>query len=313
MGGSRFDDKDWSSYASANSTRTVNQAFKSTTINKTNDARTSFDPTTIKLRESRDSDANPESTAIILAFDETGSMGRIPYHFVQSGLGTLMKEIYDRKPVTDPHIMVMAVGDAKCDSAPLQVTQFEADMKIAEQVEKLFLEGRGGGNGGESYHLAHYFAATKTATDCFEKRGKKGLLFTIGDEPPHETLTVQQISRFIGGEPLRDLNSREVIEMAGKTYDIFHIVVMQGEGIGQYGEQAVIGAWNTLLPEGHVIRLNDYTKLSEVIVSAIQINAGVDRDQVVKSWSGDTSLVVAGALSKSLTKKQATSQGVVRL
>ena len=37
-------------------------------------------------------------------------------------------------PVADPHMMIMGVGDAWCDRAPLQVTQFEPDIRIAEQL-----------------------------------------------------------------------------------------------------------------------------------------------------------------------------------
>ena len=34
----------------------------------------------------------------------------------------------------------------------------------------------------ESYELALYFAAYKTSCDAWEKRQKKGYLFTLGDE-----------------------------------------------------------------------------------------------------------------------------------
>ncbi len=300
MGHGYFSDTDWSSYSSSNSSRTIDDAFSRSSMKTTSDPKTSFNPTTITVRESRDSTDHPISTPIIIDFDVTGSMGRIPYYFVQEGLGTLMKEIYDREPVKGPQIMCMANGDAFSDQAPIQATQFESDMRIAKQLEDLYLEGNGGGNNGESYNLAWYFAATKTSTDAFEKRGKKGLLFTIGDEPPHKLLTKEQIQRFIGGEADRDLTSKEILEMVRKQYDVFHVIVEQGSGLRQYGEKAVVGAWNELLGEGHVLRLSDYKKLSEVVTSAIQVNAGADLDTVVKSWSGDTSLVVASALSKQL-------------
>ncbi|MDD5586207.1 MAG: hypothetical protein PHY92_04520 [Alphaproteobacteria bacterium] len=292
----RLTDTDWSAYKSTAQTKTKSQTFKRTRINTTNDPRTSFDPTTIKVREARDSTNFPNSTPIIIAFDVTGSMGEIPYYFVKEGLGTLMKEIYDRKPVSDPQIMCMAVGDARCDRAPIQVTQFETDIRIAKQLEDLYLEGCGGGNHGESYNLPWYFAATKTSTDNFEKRGKKGLLFTIGDEPPVHELTRAQIEKFIGGEATRDYTSVELLEMARRQYDVYHVIIEQGSGLSDYGEQAVVGEWNKLLGEGYVLRLSDYTKLAEVVISAIQRNVGVDFDTIVKSWSGDTAMVVAKAM-----------------
>ena len=82
--------------------------------------------------------------------------------------GIMVEEILARKPVSDPHILCMGIGDVLCDQAPLQVTQFEADIRIAEQLEKLWLEKGGGGNSCESYNLPWYFAAMHTAIDCFE-------------------------------------------------------------------------------------------------------------------------------------------------
>jgi len=135
-------------------------------------------------RESRDSDENPESTAIIIGCDVTGSMGFIAENLIREGLGVLFEEIYDRKPVSDPHIMVSAIGDVDSDRVPLQVGQFEADLKITEDLEKVYVEGNGGGNNKESYDLPYYYAAYHTSIDCFEKRNKKGYIFTIGDELP---------------------------------------------------------------------------------------------------------------------------------
>lgn len=315
MSKARLTDEDWSTYSSAASSKTKEETFTRESMKSTSDHRTSFDPKTIPVREARDSDVNPSSTPIIIGFDVTGSMGEIPYYFVKEGLGKLMKEIYDRKPVSDPQIMCAAIGDATCDKAPLQVSQFESDIRIAKQLEEFYLEGGGGPNEGESYNLPWYFAATRTSTDNFEKRGKKGLLFTIGDEPPLLTLTKRQIQKFIGDQVDHDLTSTEILEMVRRQYDVYHIIVEQGQGFGHHGEEAVVGGWNKLLGQGHVLRLRDYTKLSEVVISAIQHNAGVDYDTIVKSWSGDTSLVVASALPTVPVRRTAASPrtGVRRL
>lgn len=321
MGGGSFSQADWQTYSSQAQTKTQQQTFQNQAMFGTGDPRTSLDPKDITVRESRDSATNTDSSPIIVGFDETGSMGMIPEYFVKEGLGILFNEIYNRKPVHDPQIMCMAIGDAYSDVAPLQVTQFESTNVICDQLTNFYLEGNGGGNGGESYCLAHYFAATKTSCDRFQKRGKKGLLFTVGDEFPHgvtnerglKLLTVDQIKWFIGGEPTRDLTAAECVAMASPQWEIFHIVAMQGGGSGVQDGHGV-QAWNGLLGEGHVIKLTDYTKLSEVIVSAIQISAGADYDTVVKSWSGQTNVVVSSAISRSLTPADAGGAGgVVRI
>jgi hypothetical protein len=120
-------------------------------------------------------------------------MGDIPDAFVREGLGTLINEILVRKPASDPQVMIMGFGDAWTDQAPLQATQFEPDIRIAEQLKDIYLEGGGGGNGFESYSLPWYFAARKTAIDCFVKRAKKGYLFTVGDEPPPPVLLAEHV------------------------------------------------------------------------------------------------------------------------
>src|SRR5262249_25766094 len=165
------------------------------------------DPPRIQVRESCDSEANPESTPIILAVDETGSMGVLAEVIIKQGLGTIMKAIYDRRPVTDPHIMCMALGDAFVDTAPLQVTQFEASVEpLTNQVRKIYLEGNGGGNGGESYALAWLFTAAKTKCDAI-KKGRKGFLFTIGDEAPHRMVTRAQATKFVGTSVEADVDA----------------------------------------------------------------------------------------------------------
>jgi hypothetical protein len=201
----------------------------------------------------------------------------------------------------------MGLGDAHCDRAPLQATQFEADIRIAEQLARIWLEGGGGGNSFESYDLAWYFAATHTAIDCFEKRGRKGILFTIGDEEPSPRLLARHISDVTGDEAASDLDARALLAMVGRCWDVFHIVVEEGSH-AQVHRAGVMRKWTALLGQGRVIPLADHTKLAEVMVSTIEVHAGRDRAAVAGSWSGDTSLVVARAVGALAT----SAGGVVR-
>lgn len=253
-----------------------------------------YDPAQIAFRESRDSDKNPFATPIILGSDVTGSMGMVAHQMMQTGLNTVATEIYDRKPITDPHIMVMAIGDTYCDRAPIQMTQFEADISLADQVRDLYIEGGGGGNAGESYTVAWLAAALKVRADAFEKRKRKGYLFTIGDEPVLDVITKDQIKRFIGVDAEADINAADALRMVSRDWEVFHIV-LANEGYCSYRESEVLASWKAVLPE-RTVRLEDVTKLSETIVSLIQVTEGANAATVAGSWSGDTSLVVANAL-----------------
>lgn len=290
MGSARWSDSDWGSYASSTSTKSRDAIFTSRGM------KDALNPLNIAMRESVDSDLNPNSTPIIIGLDVTGSMGIIPEALIKGSLGTAITEIYNRKPVPDPHLLFMGIGDAIYDQAPLQVTQFEADLRIAEQLAEIYLEGRGGGNASESYHLPWYFAGMKTKIDSMIKRNKKGYLFTVGDEEVPPPLTAAQIKKIIGDDAERDYTAAELLALAERSYHVYHIVVEEGAQCrSPGGRKEVYRTWNELMPE-HVIPLTDYTKLSEVLVSTIQLNEGALAQDVAASWKGDTQMVVANAL-----------------
>ena len=255
-----------------------------------------LDPKGVKMRESRDSADNPQSTPVIVALDVTGSMGMIADVIAREGLGVLFTAILDRKPITNPHVMFMGVGDANCDSAPLQVSQFEADKRIIEQLTQIYLEHGGGGNSFESYNLPWYFAAGHTVHDSYQKRAKRGYLFTVGDEEAPQALTREQIKHFIGDDIERDVDPLESLELAQRYYDVFHVVIKEGSHARSYFDR-VMDSWVPLLGQ-RTIPLSDHTKLAETIVSAIEIAEGVLAKESVARWSPHVSSVVYDAVKQ---------------
>lgn len=189
MGNSRSTDADWVTYSTAAVTKSRADTFYRSSAKDVTRTGEKVDAVEIKLRESRDSAANPNSTPIIIGLDVTGSMGWLAEALAKTELPRLIGMILEKSPIADPHLMFMGIGDAvHPDEQPLQMTQFEADLKIAEQLQGIWLEGKGGGNHFESYDLAWAAAAYKTVSDCWEKRKKKGYLFTLGDEEFPESL-----------------------------------------------------------------------------------------------------------------------------
>lgn len=304
MGYSRWDSDSWTDYSTKTSSKPTAAIFTSRGMHE------DLNPLGVVMRESRDSDINPESTPIIIAVDVTGSMGVIADYMVKTGLGIVFENILDRKPVTDPHLMVMGIGDATCDRAPLQVSQFEADLTIATQLEKVYLEHGGGGNSYESYELPWYFAAYHTSTDCFEKRGKKGYLFTIGDEQPSRGVIAAQISKFIGDTPEAHMSLQDMYDVVSRMYNVYHIMVEQGSHMRSHGD-LVKSEWIELIGQ-HAIPLSNYEALGEVIESIIEVNEGRDKITVTASWSGDKSLVVGKAINGLTPISKSTDKTVVR-
>ena len=224
-----------------------------------------MNPNGVDIRESRDSAEHPNSVAIIIALDVTGSMGSIPLHLVRDGLPTIMQKIIDAG-VKDPQVLFVAIGDHECDEAPLQVGQFESsDALLDHWLTKVWIESGGGGNGGESYSLAHYFAANHTSIDCFEKRGQKGFLFTIGDEPTLKTYPARAIKNIMGTAEAKEYDKTELLEAAQKSYNVFHLHVKQGSN-GR--SEKVMNGWKEFMGDNLII-VEDKLEIPQTIAKIV--------------------------------------------
>jgi hypothetical protein len=203
----------------------------------------SMNPKGVTLRESRDSEEHPHSLAIMLVLDVTGSMGRIPLELVRRGLPKMVGRLIELG-IKDPQIMFTAITDHLCGNmAPLQISQFESsDEMLDHWLTKVWLEGGGGGNDGESYTLAHYFAGKYTSIDCFEKGREKGFLISIGDDKPHASYSSRKLEELLGGEHPA-MTREQMIDMAKEKYNVFHIHT------GDEASRGVIRDWTNLLGE----------------------------------------------------------------
>ncbi|HEY6056190.1 MAG TPA: hypothetical protein VIU86_19830 [Gaiellaceae bacterium] len=288
MGSGSFDANSYRSYTSSVANKTRDEIYTGRSINH------DLDPKNVSLRESRDSADNPRSTPIIIALDVTGSMGLIAENIARGGLGALFQGILDRKPVTDPHLMFMGIGDAACDRAPLQVSQFEADNRIVDQLTKLWLEAGGGWNNHESYDLAWYFAARHTAHDSMAKRGKRGYLFTVGDEETPEGLSTAELQKYLGGAQRESVTSAASLAEAQRLYDVFHIVIEEGD-YARRAPDRVRSTWRAMLGQ-RVIHLADHKLLAETVVSAIQVAEGADHSKAVAGWGAHAESIIGKAV-----------------
>lgn len=111
------------------------RCFKSCGLNA------ALDPKNV-IRECRDSDEHPNTIPVILALDVTGSMGDAAVA-VAKKLNVIMTRLFEN--IKDVEFMIMGIGDLAYDSTPIQASQFESDIRIAEQLDKLYFEYGGGG------------------------------------------------------------------------------------------------------------------------------------------------------------------------
>lgn len=253
-----------------------------------------FNPLYINVREARDSDDHPNSTPIIIGLDTTGSMGYLSEEIAKNGLHETMMKIYATNPVEDPQMMFAAIGDV-VDQAPLQVTQFESDIRIAEQLLALWLEGAGA-DSPEDFELLWYFAAKHIRTDAFEKRNQKGYLFTIGDADCHMKLSKENI-KSIFGDTTGGLTSAQLAKMAGEKFELFHIHIRSGV------ETAPMG-FSQLLP-GRVLTIprTCVKYIPELIISTMELMNGKDMEEVIAQWSELSQPIVRNAVKDLVIKR----------
>jgi hypothetical protein len=227
-------------------------------------AHQSLDPHGLTVRESRDSDEHPTSLAISVLFDVTGSMGGVP-RVLQTKLPDLFGLLLRKGYTEHPQILFGAVGDATCDRVPLQLGQFESDNRMDEHLGNILLEGGGGGQMTESYELALYAMARHTALDCYEKRGRRGYLFLIGDEMPYGKVKAREVREVLGETISRDIPVQQILAELQRTFHVFYILPA---GASYVGNSEVLGLWRRLLGQ-NVIELDDLGAVCETIALTV--------------------------------------------
>lgn len=255
------------------------------------------------VRESRDNPDHPLSTPIATWFDETGSMGSVP-RVLQEKLSGLFGLLLRKGYVEDPQILSGAYGDAYCDYVPLQVSQFESDNRIDDALDNLFLEGNGGGNRGESMDLAWYYMAYHTETDAWDKRGKKGYAFFIGDEVAHG-LKPEYITKYVtgpDGEVKSDLSHETVVRDLIEKWDAY-ILLINNPSAHQQGS---LEFYRKLFGE-RVLVVDDADSIAETIALTIGMLEGTidiedGLDDLKELGGSDTALESASKAVETLAK-----------
>ena len=224
-----------------------------------------LDPRNV-IRECCDSDDHPNTLPVILALDVTGSMGPASAE-VAKRMNEVMTRLYGEIP--DVEFMVMGIGDLAYDRAPIQISQFEADIRIAEQLDLVYMEHGGGGNSYESYTAAWYMGLYHTRLDCW-KRGCRGLLITMGDETLNPYLPREPLARATGDTLQADVDTAALYRDASRKFDIYHMHVRHGQ-TDRYLDD-VKSSFGRRLGKGH-LEIVDVDGIAEAIVRVVRHHA----------------------------------------
>lgn len=258
------------------------------------------------MRESRDSMAHPNSKAVAILLDGTGSMSKVP-RMIQADLNKLMGLLIRKGYLADPQILIGCIGDAADsvsegppDRVPLQIGQFESGIEIDDDITNLLLEGGGGGQKYESYDLGLYFMARHTAMDCLEKRGEKGYLIIIGDEMCRSKVDKEQLKRVLDISTEADIPIATIIKEVEAKFDVYFILPNL---TSYYNDMEVHDSWAGLLTNA-VVKLEDPAGISAMIATIIGVAEGKTSLASAKDDMTEmgTELSVASAVTDALTK-----------
>ena len=261
----------------ATSNYTVQEVYKSRRISPL------LDPKNV-MRQCLDSEEHPNTFPVILALDVTGSMGDASMKVAQK-LNEIMTDVYEDGSIKDIEFCVMGIGDLAYDNAPIQISQFESDIRIAEQLDALYFEAGGGGNKYESYTAAWYMGVRHCDLDCW-KRGKKGIIITMGDELPNPYLYKNGLINVTGDKVQDSIETKDLIDEVKEKYNIYHISVKDNSSSYDWNNHNGVldKAWKDLLGDHYsVATLNNLAKTITKIIKSNADNSIVNNSEAI-SW-----------------------------
>lgn len=252
----------------------------------------------LNIREARDSLEHPLSKPMVIAFDQTGSMGSIPRR-MQERLKTVFNLTLD-KGIEDVQVAVGAYGDAtNHERVPLQISQFESDNRIDDCLDNIFIEGMGGGNDGETSNLLFYYLAHHTALDSFEKRGEKGKLYVIADEK-QVAINADHIKDFIGdAQPLGDITFAGIAADLTKTWDVTILLINNYSAKSQRS----LEFYSELFGPDNVIVVQDADTIPETIAALFAFDMGRPIDSITADLATTAGKEVATRVGTTLEQR----------
>lgn len=239
-----------------------------------------MNPKLFDIRECVNSEEHPNTIPIILGLDVTGSMG-LACEETAKALGNIVAELYEEIP--DVEFCIMGIGDLECDLAPVQMSQFESDVRIAKSIDDLYMEHGGGGNGYESYTIAWYMGLRHTKLDCYDKQSRKGIIITMGDEPLNPILHTSELKKFIGDNVESDIITKDLYNETLDKFDIYHISVDDRHSSYDYRKSKVDKSWEILGENYKVSTIDDLSRTIKDCIKASVLTVPNESDKEI-SW-----------------------------
>lgn len=211
-----------------------------------------------------DSITTQSSAPLIVVVDVTGSMGEWPA-VMFSKLPYLE---YEAKEYLgeDMEICWAAIGDANTtDDYPLQVRPFTKGTDLKDELEKLVIEGGGGGQGKETYELAALFFARNFSMPNAIRRP---VIIFIGDEKPWPDVSVTHAKKWSRVDLEKTLLTKSIFEELKSRFSVYVIRKPYEQSSGDSmssSDKEIRRTWSELLGEDHIADLPIADRVVDVI------------------------------------------------
>ncbi len=182
---------------------------------------------------------------LIIAVDVTGSMASWPF------------EIFDRLPLLyntlsqyreDLEICFAAIGDARVDTWPLQVTTFASGFDLEQLLSSLFGEG-GGGDAPESYGLFAHWVNTHVTVPKLEEQP---FMIVFGDVTMHPKVSKDTVAHYLGDKVRADVDSLAAWKKVTQNWNTWFLRRPTGKRGDKVDEQ-----WGKAIGEQKIFHIED--------------------------------------------------------
>lgn len=208
---------------------------------------------------------------LIILTDVTGSMGEWP-KWMFSKLPYLELEAKEYLG-DDLEIAFGAIGDAYCDSYPLQIRPFTSGTDLKTRMEELIVEGGGGGQIQETYEIGGCYCVH----NVLMPNAIRPILIIIGDEKPYPFVTPEMAKEVAGVTLEKRLETKTVFEQLKERFSVYLIrkPYHTGDGDGMSAtDKEIRRQWAELLGEDHICDLPDAQRVVDVIFGILAQETG---------------------------------------
>jgi len=228
-------------------------------------------------------------------FDGTGSMGENAAR-AHAALGEINAMLDGIRGRYNPQLATSVIQDVDDEHPVFQMSQFETDDRIAEQI-RLLIPDHNGGDAPEDYQLGLAYLMMATHTDISDFYGLKGYGMVVGDQIGREKVSVESVNHHLGHKLQSAMSTKSVGHQLLPKWHIFYVHVGSGDG----GERDFATKWwDEILGKGRTVVVPDPNLLAEVQAGLIYVCETAE-----PTADGLTAFLTAEGSNKKITAKVA--------